>query len=88
MYETLNVYLENVLRILMHKIPRIKTMSCGIWIKQGNKYETDETDGLSHLIEHLIVNTSTSSNSEYKKLIDKITLNGVEYNASTTKETT
>ncbi|GAA0124364.1 pitrilysin family protein [Clostridium sp. CTA-19] len=88
MYETLNVYLENGLRILMHKIPRIKTMSCGIWIKQGSKYETDETNGLSHLIEHLIVNTSTSSNSEYKKLIDKITLNGVEYNASTTKETT
>lgn len=88
MYDILNVYLENGLRIIMHRTPKTRTMACGVWIKQGSKYEDDNTNGLSHLIEHLIVNTSTSNNKNYKKLIDQITVNGVEYNASTTKETT
>lgn len=71
----------------MHKIPYSKTMSCGVWVRQGSKYEEDDTSGLSHLIEHLMVNNA-SNNEKYKKIISEITSFGVLYNAGTTKETT
>lgn len=56
MYDVLNAYLENGVKVILHKIPNVKTMSCGLWIRQGSVYETDENNGLSHLIEHLVLN--------------------------------
>lgn len=87
MYDILNVYLENGLRVIMHKIPFSRTMSCGIWVKQGSKHENKDTSGLSHLIEHLMVNNA-SENERYRQIISEVTSYGVLYNAGTTKETT
>ena len=56
MYDVLNAYLENGLKIVLHKVPEAKTISCGLWVKQGSTYETDENNGLSHLTEHLLIN--------------------------------
>ena len=53
MYDLVNAYLENGLRIVLHKIAGTKTAACGLWVKQGSSYETDENNGLSHLTEHL-----------------------------------
>lgn len=88
MYDILNAYLENGLKIILHKIPGAKTMACGLWVSQGSKNESDENSGLSHLIEHLIVNPITSGNEIYQKLIEEVTNSGVVYNAATTKEYT
>ena len=46
-YDVLNAYLENGLKIILHKIPDVKTISCGLWVKQGSSYETDENNGLA-----------------------------------------
>ena len=88
MYDILSVYLENGLRVVMHKVPHVRTMACGIWVGQGSKHESDETNGLSHLIEHLMINIDNSNNSTFQKLINEITSEGIVYNAGTTKETT
>ena len=32
MYDILNVYLENGMQVVMHKIPYVKTMACGLWV--------------------------------------------------------
>ncbi len=88
MYDVLNAYLENGLKVILHKIPNVKTMSCGLWIKQGSVHETDETNGLSHLIEHLLLNPSDVTNTRYKELMAEVSANGVIYNAGTTKEYT
>ena len=88
MYDILNAYLENGLKIILHKIPGAKTMACGLWIAQGSKNESDANSGLSHLIEHLLVNPITSGNEAYQKLIEEVTNCGVVYNAATTKEYT
>ncbi len=88
MYDILNAYLENGLKIILHKIPGAKTMACGLWVSQGSKNESDENSGLSHLIEHLLVNPITSGNEIYQKLIEEVTNSGVVYNAATTKEYT
>ncbi len=88
MYDILNAYLENGLKIILHKIPGAKTMACGLWVSQGSKNESDANSGLSHLIEHLLVNPITSGNEAYQKLIEEVTNSGVVYNAATTKEYT
>ena len=87
-YDVLNAYLENGLKIILHKIPEVKTVSCGLWVKQGSSYESDEFNGLSHLAEHLLMNAEDVINEQYKYLIAEITDNGVMYNAATTKEYT
>ena len=88
MYDILNAYLENGLKIILHKIPGAKTVACGLWVSQGSKNETDGNNGLSHLVEHLLVNPVTSGNEKYQKLIEEVTNSGVVYNAATTKEYT
>lgn len=88
MYDILSFYLENGLRVIMHKIPHARTMACGIWIKQGSKHESDEQNGLSHLIEHLMINIENDNNPRFKKLISEVSSEGIVYNAGTAKETT
>ena len=84
-YDVLNAYLENGLKIILHKIPEVKTVSCGLWVKQGSSYESDEFNGLSHLAEHLLMNAEDVINEQYKYLIAEITDNGVMYNAALEK---
>uniref|UniRef100_UPI00047C562D M16 family metallopeptidase n=1 Tax=Butyrivibrio sp. NC3005 TaxID=1280685 RepID=UPI00047C562D len=70
------------------KIPGAKTIACGLWVAQGSKNESDSNSGLSHLVEHLVVNPVTSGNEVYQRLIEEATNSGVVYNAATTKEYT
>lgn len=88
MYDVMNAYLENGLRVVLHKEPKAKTVSCGLWIKQGSKHETDENNGCSHLIEHLVINPKNENNLIYTELADRVSQEGVIYNAATTKEYT
>ena len=88
MYEVLSSYLENGLKIIFHPLRNTKTVSAGIWVKQGSKYESDQTNGISHLIEHLLVNASNTNNTKYKNIMNEIEFSGVQYNATITKEYT
>ncbi|SEQ96751.1 Predicted Zn-dependent peptidase [Butyrivibrio fibrisolvens] len=88
MYDLLNAYLENGLRVILHKIPNVSTVSCGLWIRQGSCYETDSNNGLSHLAEHLLLNPDDTENAVYKDILNQIISEGVYYNALTTKEYT
>lgn len=88
MYDILNVYLENGLQVIMHRIPHARTMACGIWVKQGSKHESAENSGLSHLLEHMMINIENHYNPKFQKLIAEISAEGVSYNAGTTKEST
>lgn len=88
MYEIFNAYLENGLKIVLHRLPAVRTVACGLWVKQGSCYEDDANNGLSHLAEHLIVNPDRAAKVEYAELMDEAVANGVVYNAATTKEYT
>ncbi|QFJ54875.1 M16 family metallopeptidase [Pseudobutyrivibrio xylanivorans] len=88
MYDLVNAYLENGLRIVLHRIPQTRTTSCGLWVKQGSSYETDDNNGLSHLTEHLALNPHNRLNNKYQNLMEEAAAEGVIYNAATTKEYT
>ena len=48
------ITLENGLRIVLEKNGIAKTCSAVIWVASGSSYETPETAGTSHFIEHMI----------------------------------
>lgn len=88
LYDILNVYLENGLRVILHRVSYSRTMACGVWVKQGSMHENDEMNGISHLLEHLMINIDNKNNHEFCKLMKEVSNEGVRYNAGTTKETT
>lgn len=88
MYDVLTVYLENGMQVVMHKVSHSRTMACGVFIKQGSMHEKPSQSGLSHLIEHLMINIEDDSRPNFQKSMKNIANRGVVYNATTTKEYT
>ncbi len=88
MYEIMSVYLENGLRVVIHKTEKSGIASCGVWVNQGSKHEDDSCAGISHYLEHLLVDKYNRNNPKLSKAFEDITNNGIFYNAMTTKEDT
>jgi predicted Zn-dependent peptidase len=51
MQETL---LPNGVRVLTERIPAVRSVSVGVWVRQGAAHESPEIMGASHLLEHLV----------------------------------
>lgn len=80
------ITLENGLRIVLENNSGVKTCSLGIWIASGSSYETPETAGTSHFIEHILFRgTKTRSALDIAVEMDEI---GGFLNAYTAKENT
>ena len=80
------IVLENGVRIVYENIPYVRSVSMGIWVKTGSRYETAAENGASHFIEHMVFKgTQTRSAAEIASLMDGI---GGQINAFTTKECT
>jgi predicted Zn-dependent peptidase len=46
--------LESGVRIVTEAMPSVRSVSLGLWIGTGSRYESDAQAGLSHLLEHLL----------------------------------
>ncbi len=79
--------LENGLNVFVHEAPHLRTVSMGIWVDQGSKDETDQTNGLSHLIEHLLFNIPPGDERQHP-LASELQTKGARFNATTTREFT
>jgi predicted Zn-dependent peptidase len=67
-------------------MPSVRSVSVGIWIGTGSRYESDSQAGLSHLLEHLLFKgTERYESVEIDQIFDGM---GAELNAGTGKETT
>jgi len=78
--------LDNGLKVLTEYIPGFRSVSLGIWINTGSKYETKKQNGISHFIEHMMFKgTRKYSAKDIAKIMD--TLGGM-LNAFTEKEQT
>jgi predicted Zn-dependent peptidase len=84
MYE--KITLPNGVRILHEYIPYVRSVSLGIWVGTGSRFETAQMGGASHFIEHMLFKgTATRSAAELASIMDAI---GGQTNAFTTKECT
>ncbi|NLG89010.1 MAG: insulinase family protein [Clostridiaceae bacterium] len=78
--------LKNNLTIVYEKIPFVRSVSFGLWIGAGSRYETKEQNGISHFIEHMLFKgTETRTAEDIARTIDNI---GGQINAFTGKECT
>ncbi|RYM07139.1 insulinase family protein [Sporolactobacillus sp. THM7-7] len=76
----------NGIRILLEKIPYVRSVSMGIWVGTGSRYENVSNNGISHFIEHMLFKgTKTRSAREIAEAFDRI---GGQVNAFTSKECT
>ena len=77
---------ENGFRLLLSEDGRAKSWSMGVWVGSGSCYESDDTAGISHFIEHMVFKGSAMYSSEdIASISDRM---GGELNAYTDKECT
>ncbi len=78
--------LDNGLRIIIRKNDKLHSAILGVWVASGPRYETEETNGISHFIEHMVFKSSENRTAfEIAQGFDEI---GAQTNAYTTKEYT
>lgn len=80
------ITLENGLRIVFEKAEYSKTCSMGVWIASGSCFETPETAGTSHFIEHMLFR-GTERRSALDIAVEMDEIGGI-LNAYTAKEMT
>ncbi len=78
--------LSNGLRVVIEPIPSLRSVSFGIWVKNGSRNEQDHNGGISHFIEHMLFKgTDRFSAAEIADTFDGI---GGSVNAFTAREYT
>ena len=78
--------LDSGIRIVTEAMPSVRSVSVGIWIGTGSRYESEDQAGLSHLLEHLLFKgTDRYESVQIDQIFDGM---GAELNAGTGKETT
>lgn len=78
--------LENGLTILSERIPGVRSVSIGVWIKAGSRCETTENNGIAHFLEHMVFK-GTKKRSAFK-IAQSLEELGGNLNAYTSKELT
>ena len=77
---------KNGLRIVLEKVPAVRSVTIGIWILTGSRNETVQNNGISHFLEHMFFKgTKTRSAQDIAEAFDSI---GGQINAFTSKEYT
>jgi len=89
-YDDVNTYrktiLDNGIRIVTERVPYLKSVSLGIWVRSGSRFEPPELNGICHFIEHMLFKgTGRRSAFAIAQEIDSV---GGVMNAFTSKELT
>lgn len=89
-YERFDTYrkttLENGVRIVTEHVPYLQSVSAGIWVRTGSRFEQPAENGICHFIEHMLFKgTARRSAFDIAKEIDSV---GGVMNAFTSKELT
>ncbi len=78
--------LSNGIRIVAERIDYLKSISIGVWIGNGSRYESKSVNGISHFIEHMLFKgTLKRSAAQIAHEIDSV---GGQIDAFTSREYT
>jgi predicted Zn-dependent peptidase len=78
--------LANGVRVLSERLPDLTSVTVGIWVENGSRYEREEQAGISHFLEHLFFKgTERRTAAQIAEAIDAV---GGVLNAFTGKEYT
>lgn len=77
---------KNGLRIVLESVPTVRSVTIGIWVRTGSRQETEQNNGISHFLEHMIFKgTKNRTARQIAEAFDSI---GGQVNAFTSKEYT
>ena len=78
--------LDNGIRIITEHISHVQSMSMGVWVGVGSRFEEAAENGITHFIEHMLFKgTERRSAADIAEQIDAV---GGQINAFTSKEYT
>lgn len=78
--------LSNGIRTVIETVPNVRSVALGIYVEIGSAYETEQNNGISHMIEHMLFK-GTETRSAHEIAIETARL-GDDLNAYTAKEVT
>lgn len=78
--------LRSGLRVVTERLPGVRSISLGVWVGVGARFETPEQNGLSHLIEHMVFKGTTKRTA--KQIAESLEMVGGSLNAFTSREQT
>ena len=80
------IVLNSGLKIILADMPHMESISIGVWIAAGGRYEREDHAGISHFLEHMVFKgTKNRSGQQIKESIEGI---GGALNAFTEEEFT
>lgn len=78
--------MDNGIRVFMEEMPHYRSVSIGVWVKVGSMYESKKTNGMAHVIEHMLFKgTSARSAGD---IANEMTAVGGNMDAFTCKDCT
>lgn len=80
------ITLKNGLRVVWERMPRLRSVSAGLWVRAGAMLETGEENGLSHLNEHMSFKGTPGFTA--RDLAMRMDMIGGNVNAATSKTLT
>ena len=78
--------LPNGLRVVSETMPRLQTVSLGVWIDVGARYEAPEVNGVAHMLEHMAFKGTRRRSA--RAIAEEIERVGGSLNAYTSREHT
>jgi predicted Zn-dependent peptidase len=78
--------LANGLRVVTDAMPRLETLSIGLWVGTGARHETEREHGISHFLEHMAFKGTALRTAQ--QIAEEIEQVGGELNAATSMEST
>jgi predicted Zn-dependent peptidase len=77
--------LPNGLQLVAVEMPHVHSVSLVAYVRAGSRYETEQTNGTSHFLEHMFFRGTESYPSTYE-LAHRIESLGAVFNATTTRD--
>ena len=74
------------LRVVTHRMETVETVSLGVWVHVGTRFEAAEVNGVSHLLEHMAFKGTERRNA--RAIAEQIEAVGGHLNAYTSREIT
>ncbi len=56
--------LSNGLTLLTERMPHVRSVAVGVWVKRGSRHEREEQTGLSHFIVHIVFKGTKARSAE------------------------
>lgn len=77
--------LDNGLRCVAVEVPHVHSATAILFVRAGSRYETPETNGISHLLEHMIFRGTPRFENSYP-LASAVESFGASFNAETSRD--